>query len=229
MEGLNGRGLVPRSHFQEVGKLDHRPPKKEHDSGFSEGNNAQIGSRGSVGGSDAAEAARKQSMSSQRSGKASLLIHGVVAFDFEAERADELAAQEGEMLIIIAQSNPEWFVAKPIQRLGGPGLIPVAYVQIVYTATGQPVKDPLEAVRAAGVPRVEEWKQRAATYKNNSVPLGRLGTSQGISQQSLNGSMQRSSVGTGASRRSQDNHRDVSHLLLLTPFRNQPILPLHRV
>lgn len=102
------------------------------------------------------------------------MVYGMVMFDFEAERPDELQAKEGEAIIVIAQSNPEWFVAKPISRLGGPGLIPVSFIEIRDLTTNEPVPDPLEAVRRAGVPKVEEWKKMAADYKNCSIPLGKL-------------------------------------------------------
>lgn len=102
------------------------------------------------------------------------MVYGVVQYDFNAERADELEAKAGEAIIVVAQSNPEWFVAKPIGRLGGPGLIPVSFVDIKDTATMQSVPDPLEAVRKAGVPRVEEWKKFAAEYKNSSISLGKF-------------------------------------------------------
>lgn len=102
------------------------------------------------------------------------MVYGVVLYDFNAERADELEAKAGEAIIVVAQSNPEWFVAKPIGRLGGPGLIPVSFVDIKDTATMQSVPDPLEAVRKAGVPRVEEWKKFAAEYKNSSISLGKF-------------------------------------------------------
>ncbi|KAF7846463.1 hypothetical protein BT93_L4302 [Corymbia citriodora subsp. variegata] len=106
--------------------------------------------------------------------KAHAMVYGVVVYDFQSERPDELDAKAGEPIIVVAQSNPEWFVAKPIGRLGGPGLIPVSYVELKDTVTGKAVTDPLAAVRAAGVPRVEEWKKTAAEYKNNSITLGEI-------------------------------------------------------
>lgn len=108
---------------------------------------------------------------------AGAMVYGVVQYDFNAERADELDAKAGEAIIVVAQSNPEWFVAKPIGRLGGPGLIPVSFVDIKDTATMQSVPDPLEAVRKAGVPKVEEWKKFAAEYKNSSISLGKFDAS----------------------------------------------------
>lgn len=229
MEGVKGRrGLVPADCFEEVGKLDLRgktptqpstqPKNEAHDSGYSEERNGQYRDTvSSVGGAEAAEAARKQSMSAQRQGKAGVMIYGVVTFDFKAERPDELDAKAGEKIVIIAMSNPEWFVAKPIQRLGGPGLIPVTFVSVRYTHSDREVEDPVEAVRAAGIPKVEEWKQKAASYKNNSIPLGQLasantGSQYSSSQQSLQDGMQRMSVSNSASsRRSGDTYRDVGH------------------
>lgn len=101
-------------------------------------------------------------------------LYGVVQYDFVAERADELDAKKGEPIIVIAQSNHEWFVAKPIGRLGGPGLIPVAFVEIQDMATGKPVENVEELIRSAVVPKVEEWKKMTADYKSASIPLGRF-------------------------------------------------------
>ena len=101
-------------------------------------------------------------------------LYGVVQYDFVAERPDELDAKRGEPIIVIAQSNHEWFVAKPIGRLGGPGLIPVAFVEIQDMATGKPVENVEELIRSAVVPKVEEWKKMTADYKQASIPLGRF-------------------------------------------------------
>ena len=102
------------------------------------------------------------------------MVYGIVQYDFNAERPDELEAKSGEAIIVIAQSNPEWFVAKPIGRLGGPGLIPVSFIEIKDMATGQTVADAQAAVTRAGVPKVEEWKKMAADYKNSSITLGKF-------------------------------------------------------
>lgn len=122
------------------------------------------------------------------------MVYGVVQYDFNAERADELEAKAGEAIIVVAQSNPEWFFAKPIGRLGGPGLIPVSFVDIKDTATMQSVSDPLEAVRKAGVPRVEEWKKFAAEYKNSSISLGKFDNA----QSQVSADMARMSLNTGS-------------------------------
>jgi bud emergence protein 1 len=125
------------------------------------------------------------------------MVYGVVMYDFKAERPDELEANAGDAIIVIAQSNPEWFVAKPIGRLGGPGLIPVSFIEIRDMTTGQAVPDANEAVQRAGVPKVEEWKKMVADYKNSSISLGRLeaggagggqdGLEQGMQRMSLQG------------------------------------------
>ena len=121
------------------------------------------------------------------------MVYGVVMYDFNAERGDELEAKTGEAIIVIAQSNPEWFVAKPIGRLGGPGLIPVSFVEIRDMASNVPVANPQEAVRKAGIPKVEEWKKMAADYKNSSITLGKFDIGGGGAQ-SMEQGMERMSL-----------------------------------
>jgi bud emergence protein 1 len=180
---------VPVSYFETVGKNARQSeggsPKSDqyinagnHDSGYGTALTGQNmnGAR----------------MSKSMGRNAGAMVYGVVMYDFKAERPDELDAKAGEAIIVIAQSNPEWFVAKPITRLGGPGLIPVAFIEIRDMATNTPVDDPQEAVRRAGVPKVEEWKKMAADYKNGSIPLGKLDGTQTIQQ-----GMSRLSMGGG--------------------------------
>jgi len=135
------------------------------------------------------------------------MVYGMVMYDFAAERPDELEAKAGEAIIVIAQSNPEWFVAKPIGRLGGPGLIPVSFIEIRDMSTGKAVSDAQEAVQRAGVPKVEEWKKMAADYKNSSITLGKFETAQ-AQQQSLEQGMNRMSLQQGprASQQAQSNY-----------------------
>lgn len=125
------------------------------------------------------------------------MVYGIVQYDFQAERPDELSAKAGEAIIVIAQSNPEWFVAKPIGRLGGPGLIPVSFLELRDMQSGQAVSDPLGAVRRAGVPKVEEWKKMTAEYKNSSISLGKIetGGSSGGSQMAVSSGMSHMSLG----------------------------------
>ena len=180
----SARGLVPVAFFEEIKKTQRQSTdsaksvgnkQENHDSGFSE--------RGAAGGmasridNNRSNPGAHGRMKSLGKGPAAM-VYGIVQYDFKAERPDELQASAGEAIIVIAQSNPEWFVAKPIGRLGGPGLIPVSFVQLKDMSTGELVADPLDAVKRAGVPKVEEWKKMAADYKNSSISLGRLESSQ---------------------------------------------------
>jgi hypothetical protein len=61
------------------------------------------------------------------------------------------------------------FVAKPIGRLGGPGLIPTAFVEIRDPSTGRAIQ-----VSPETIPMVEEWKKATADYKAAAIPLGRF-------------------------------------------------------
>ena len=177
------RGLVPVAYFETIGKQQRQSGQSigsnenlPHDSGFAEkgttnSNHTQSHSQMTAKMPGTPGHQRGLSMAGKNAGA---MVYGVVQYDFNAERADELDARAGEAIIVVAQSNPEWFVAKPIGRLGGPGLIPVAFVDIKDTTTMQSVHDPLAAVQKAGVPKVEEWKKFAAEYKNSSISLGKF-------------------------------------------------------
>lgn len=182
------RGLVPVAFFEVVEKKQRqstqsvRPSESTaHDSGFAEGivhtSTPDVPSLPTPL-PKISQRASGSAMHSRGPSKAGAMVYGIVLYDFQAERPDELDAKSGEAIIVVAQSNPEWFVAKPIGRLGGPGLIPVSYVQLRDSISNEPVADPLAAVKAAGVPRVEEWKRTAAEYKNSSISLGQINTPQ---------------------------------------------------
>lgn len=190
----DARGLVPVAFFQALGKTERdsqqsdggRPPtankNPDHDSGYGEVHSPP-GTAGAPG--------------SQRASKAKqgAMVYGVVMYDFNAERSDELEAKAGEAIIVIAQSNPEWFVAKPIGRLGGPGLIPVSFIELRDMGTGKAIENPDAAIRQAGVPKVEEWKKMATAYKNSSITLGKF--EGGGPSQPLEQSMERMSIQPG--------------------------------
>ncbi|KAL1721399.1 hypothetical protein EV715DRAFT_249267 [Schizophyllum commune] len=111
-------------------------------------------------------------MPSRKSG--TQIFYAVVQHDFVAERADELDAKRGDSVTVVAQSNREWFVAKPIGRLGRPGLIPVSFVEVHDPTTGKPVQDVQSLMDSGIVPRVEDWKKKMYSYKQNSIALGVL-------------------------------------------------------
>ena len=100
------------------------------------------------------------------------VFYAVVLHDFAAERADELDANRGDLITVVAQSNREWFVAKPIGRIGRPGLIPVSFVEIHDPSTGQAIADVDGLMDRGELPKVEDWKRAMLSYKQNSIALG---------------------------------------------------------
>ncbi|BAE65450.1 unnamed protein product [Aspergillus oryzae RIB40] len=206
------RGLVPVSFFEVIGKnernsagsLDLHKKKESHDSGFSDRAPAAFPGPDFVNGSPKHNPPPAFPRMSTLGKGSSPMVYGVVQYDFQAERPDELDAKAGEAIIVIAQSNPEWFVAKPIGRLGGPGLIPVSFIELRDMQSGQAVTDPLDAVRRAGVPKVEEWKKMTADYKNSSITLGKI-DSAAAAANNVN------SVTSGMEKMSM-SHQSTSHL-----------------
>ncbi|KAF4574659.1 hypothetical protein AB1N83_002912 [Pleurotus pulmonarius] len=104
------------------------------------------------------------------------VFYAVVLHDFEAERTDELDAKTGDPISVVAQSNREWFVAKPIGKIGRPGLIPVSFVEVRDPVTGNAITDVNALMDRGDVPKVEDWKRAMTTYKQNSIALGVIDT-----------------------------------------------------
>ncbi|WWC85948.1 uncharacterized protein L201_000818 [Kwoniella dendrophila CBS 6074] len=176
-EALNpltgSRGLVPKADFEEFVKGGRHPSgQKSIDQGNhgrpytpSQGHLSQQSDPRSPPGTNISPPLSAGTTAS----KPKQPVYAIVQYDFHAERPDELDAKKGEPIVVIAQSNHEWFVAKPIGRLGGPGLIPVTFVEIRDPATGKPVE-----MNPNMVPAVEEWKKATADYKAAAIPLGRF-------------------------------------------------------
>ncbi|KZT13143.1 uncharacterized protein LAESUDRAFT_639208 [Laetiporus sulphureus 93-53] len=153
------RGLVPCDMFEEFhkGAATPRPPSTSNFKGGAANGSAATTDRARSGSSAKPQA-----------------YYAIVLHDFVAERADELDAKQGDSITVVAQSNREWFVAKPIGRLGRPGLVPVSFVEVRDPATGRPVEDVMALIDGGALPRVEEWKRAMMNYKANSINLGVL-------------------------------------------------------
>ncbi|KZS97543.1 hypothetical protein SISNIDRAFT_449062 [Sistotremastrum niveocremeum HHB9708] len=157
------RGLVPKGLFEE----------------FNKANAAMRASASAQNTRNSASISPSSPDSSPGSGRSPIsprqqTFFAVVMHDFTAERPDELDAKAGDNISVVAQSNREWFVAKPIGRLGRPGLIPVSFVEVQDPATGKPYTPEriLDIMDSGELPRVEDWKKAMLEYKASSIPLG---------------------------------------------------------
>ncbi|KAH7931257.1 hypothetical protein BV22DRAFT_1190549 [Leucogyrophana mollusca] len=146
------RGLVPKSMFEEFCKS----PASIRTSRISVGLKSPI---------------LTSPVMSPKSPKTQV-FYAVVLHDFLAERADELDAKAGDPISVVAQSNREWFVAKPIGRLGRPGLIPASFVEVRDPATNLPIADVDALMDRGDLPKVEDWKKAMINYKQSSISLG---------------------------------------------------------
>ena len=101
------------------------------------------------------------------------VFYAVVQHDFEAERTDELDAKAGDHISVVAQSNLEWFVAKHINKLGRPGLIPVSFVAVHDPTTGTAMSDETakELMERGDIPKVEEWKPLAPNWQELTIAV----------------------------------------------------------
>ncbi|WVN90935.1 uncharacterized protein L203_106180 [Cryptococcus depauperatus CBS 7841] len=177
-EALNpltgARGLVPKGDFEEFVKGGRHTGQKSFDQGSRPGTPSASAILQASNPASPPMVSPPGSDDKFRSGKG--LVYAIVMYDFHAERPDELEAKKGEPIVIMAQSNHEWFVAKPIGRLGGPGLIPVAFVEVHDPKTGKRIE-----IAPNAVPMVEEWKKKTAEYKAAAIPLGKLDIAPGQS------------------------------------------------
>ncbi|CAI5759294.1 unnamed protein product [Candida verbasci] len=109
-------------------------------------------------------------------------LYAVTFYEFNAERDDELDILPGENLIICAHHDYEWFIAKPINRLGGPGLVPVSYVKIIDSMNPSANinidttnRDQVyKLINNLKIPTVEQWKDQTAKYQASTIPLGSI-------------------------------------------------------
>ncbi|KAG6889052.1 hypothetical protein C0995_004335 [Termitomyces sp. Mi166 len=150
------RGLVPRSMFEEFNKTS--------------------ASRTSQAGTDMSRSNPSSPIVSSATSSVpkTQVFYAIVLHDFVAERADELDAKAGDSITVVAQSNREWFVAKPIGKLGRPGLIPASFVEIHDPGTGKPIPEHevIALMDRGDLPKVEDWKRAMYNYKQNSITLG---------------------------------------------------------
>ena len=63
-----------------------------------------------------------------------LIVH--VLYSYEAQQEDELTIDEGDVLQVLDDSDPDWYLAKPVTKLGSSGLVPRNYVQLDDMSTG---------------------------------------------------------------------------------------------
>lgn len=147
------RGLVPKNMFEEFCKS----PNPIRSSRISVGPSSPVSPLGPP--------------KSPRSPKSNV-FYAIVIHTFTAERTDELDAKAGDPISVVAHSNREWFVAKPIGRLGRPGLIPAAFVQVRDPVTNAPILDIDALIDRGDLPEVEDWKRAMISYKQNSIALG---------------------------------------------------------
>ncbi|EGV66089.1 hypothetical protein CANTEDRAFT_102067 [Yamadazyma tenuis ATCC 10573] len=153
----NAKGMVPISYFEVFNRSRPNPDMDVSPS------SSRILSQAS------------KAPSSQRNSNQTL--YAIVLFGFKAEREDELDIIPGENLIICAHHNYEWFIAKPINRLGGPGLVPVSYVKIVDLVNPNNVNandDLPKVIDSFKIPSVEQWKDQTAKYQASTIPLGSI-------------------------------------------------------
>lgn len=141
-------------------------------------------------------------------------LFGVVLYDFNAERSDELTVQTGEIIYICAHHEYEWYIAKFLNKVGEVGLVPVSYVQLIDAVTRIPFNEsPKDIIEREHLPTVDEWKVVKNRHKASTKSVGPAATnsSDSISRQSS----QNNSTGRVSSITRSPLKRNISQSLVL--------------
>lgn len=173
----NSKGMVPVSYFEVFGRS--RPAVSDATADLPVSASTTSGSP-----------SRPNSLGRARTSTGpGQLLYAVALFEFKAERSDELDIEPGENLTICAHHQHEWFIAKPINRLGGPGLIPLTYVKIIDSLKPNDPQHNVDLLQDLGpdavrrlidylnIPTVENWKDQTAKYQALTIPLGSISNS----------------------------------------------------
>lgn len=189
--------------FHVLNVSDDPRHKEAEENGWFEATNPMTNAKGMVPISyfEVFDRSRPSTVSNQssnlRAGSRSLnpnqTLYAVTLYEFKAERDDELDVSPGENLIICAHHDYEWFIAKPINRLGGPGLVPVSYVKIIdllnplaseSTVDTSNRDHVVDLINGFKIPTVEHWKDQTAKYQASTIPLGHISSTKAPPQSS---------------------------------------------
>lgn len=120
-------------------------------------------------------------------------LFGVVLYDFNAERSDELSVKTGDKIIICAHHDFEWYIAKFVDKIGEVGLVPVAYVQLIDTLTKIPYKDqPRDIIQKERLPSIDQWKAIKNKHKASVRPVGEAAAAAAAASANAAGQYQKS-------------------------------------
>lgn len=214
-------GMVPISYFE---VFDKTPVKlKERISSTSSKSLSSSGSYNSNLNGMTGVLPGLSSTTRVSSNSSSNTLYVKVLYSFESEKDDELSIIPGEYLLICAHHNFEWYIAKPINRLGGPGLIPTSYVQPIdlVDLNKKFPTDVKTIINEFNIPTIEDWKLQTAKYQASTIPLGTITVNPSgnpsnnpgsvmhpgsFSNQSGHHSMNQGSVSTDSNRSSYATH-----------------------
>jgi chemotaxis protein histidine kinase CheA len=86
---------------------------------------------------------------------------GIALYDFTGDAADELSVKEGEILLVVDQSNEDWWKCR--NQAGQEGVIPASYIDLDADDTPAPAQeDPTETDVEDSAEREREEREEAA-------------------------------------------------------------------
>lgn len=170
----NTKGRAPASCFK-IFEKTHRSGEVGDKRLSSNNSTTNLFSNSSIQQGNRQSGQRQVSTSSYSSEKEKALgnLFGVVLYDFNAERSDELSVVAGDIIFICAHHDYEWYIAKFLNKVGEVGLVPVSYVQLIDAVTRIPFKEsPRLIIENENLPTVDEWKAVKNKHKASSRVVG---------------------------------------------------------
>ncbi|KAF9932726.1 bud emergence protein 1 [Modicella reniformis] len=98
-------------------------------------------------------------------------LYGVVLIDWNTGVTGDLEAKIGDSIMITGQADDDWYMGRPIGRLGTPGLIPMSFVELKDMTTGEPV-DFQQLIRNGLTIRRVEARQPLQRQQQNPPAAG---------------------------------------------------------
>ncbi|KAJ1866911.1 cytoskeletal protein binding protein [Coemansia sp. RSA 989] len=96
--------------------------------------------------------------------------HAKVLYDFSSDDPEELSVKEGDTVLILDKSDPDWWQVRESPPNGRAGLVPAAYVEIQPAEALPPVPKRTETVRKAAAQVHQSSLQQQQQQQQQDLP-----------------------------------------------------------
>lgn len=160
----NARGIVPVAYFDILNRTTPRTTPTL----------SRSSDHGRSSGASQSSCARSRTSNSSSSTGTSAATVATFKYDFHAELPHEMSAKLGQSVVVVARSNDEWLVAKPLDHIGTPGLIPTSFISFRDKYSGETLNSNDNELVLSQIPSLAEWEESSRRLREHAIPLGSL-------------------------------------------------------